>query len=224
MSASSLWVTCGTFSQARCRMRPGQLLDARQRPGLDRAELGEVLRPGSPGCRCRRRALRRRGGRCRPAGHAEQVVLGDPALRPGPVTSVPGRRRAPAPAGARSGRRGRRRSPARRWVARPARRRRAPPAGAPPRRTPRRRRDRLGRCSAAGLLLVDQRRRLGQRAVAAVEHQDRRALADLVADLDQHLRDRAAGGSRHVHRRLVGLQRDQRVLGVDRVAVRRGPR
>ena len=68
------------------------------------------------------------------------------------------------------------------------------------------------------LLLGDQGGRLGHGAVSALEHQDRRALADLVADLDQDLLHRAAGWRRHLHGRLVGLQRQQRVLGVDRVA------
>ena len=44
MSASSLCVTWGTLSQERCRNGPGDLLDPRQGRGLDRPELGEVLR------------------------------------------------------------------------------------------------------------------------------------------------------------------------------------
>jgi uncharacterized protein (DUF2461 family) len=47
---------------------------------------------------------------------------------------------------------------------------------------------------------------------------DQRTLGDLVADLDlqfgHHARDRRG----HVHRGLVRFQRDQRILGLDRVA------
>ncbi len=62
--------------------------------------------------------------------------------------------------------------------------------------------------------------RRGLRAAAGgrFERQQRTALADLVADLDLELRDRARGGRGHVHGRLVRLERDQRVLGLDAVA------
>jgi hypothetical protein len=46
----------------------------------------------------------------------------------------------------------------------------------------------------------------------------RRALGHAVADLHEHLGDRARGRGRDVHRRLVGLERDERILGGDGVA------
>ena len=48
--------------------------------------------------------------------------------------------------------------------------------------------------------------------------QDQTALRDAVADLDVDSRDRAGGGRGDVHRRLVALQRDQRVLRLDALA------
>ena len=47
--------------------------------------------------------------------------------------------------------------------------------------------------------------------------QDGGALGDLVANLDGHGFDGAGMGGRDVHRCLVGLQRDQRVVDVDAV-------
>src|SRR6185437_134008 len=44
------------------------------------------------------------------------------------------------------------------------------------------------------------------------------ALAHLVAGLDPDRPDGSGGGRRHVHRRLVGLERHQRILGCDAVA------
>ena len=71
MSASSLCVTCGIWTQLRCSAGPADALDARQGDALDLAELLEVeLRPGRElqaaerraGARRRRlRRLRRRG-------------------------------------------------------------------------------------------------------------------------------------------------------------------
>ena len=68
------------------------------------------------------------------------------------------------------------------------------------------------------LLLDHEARRLAQRPVARLEHGDRRALADPVADGDQDAGHRARHGGGDVHRRLVGLQRDERVVDVDQVA------
>ncbi len=51
-----------------------------------------------------------------------------------------------------------------------------------------------------------------------VQRQDHTALGDLVADLELNLFDRAGPGRRDVHGGLVGLQRNQRILGFDRIA------
>ena len=65
------------------------------------------------------------------------------------------------------------------------------------------------------------RRRRGLRAVPGrLERQQQRALRHLVAHRDLQLLHDAAERRRHVHRRLVGLERDQRVLRRDRVAGR----
>ena len=71
----------------------------------------------------------------------------------------------------------------------------------------------LGRL--CGLLL-----RLGRRLPVGLQREDRRALGDLVADLDEQLPDRAGLRGRDVHARLVGLEHDQRILGRDGVAGR----
>ena len=54
--------------------------------------------------------------------------------------------------------------------------------------------------------------------VCCLEHDDRRAFADLVADLHENLFNLARGWRGHVHRRLVRLERDERILGGDGVA------
>ena len=59
---------------------------------------------------------------------------------------------------------------------------------------------------------------LGGRRCAVFQRQDRRALADLVADLGQDFLDDAFGGRGHVHRGLVGFQRQQRLLGLHGIA------
>ena len=52
----------------------------------------------------------------------------------------------------------------------------------------------------------------------ALERQDHRALGDLVADRDRDVGDLARRGRRDLHRRLVGLEHDQRILDRDLVA------
>ena len=53
----------------------------------------------------------------------------------------------------------------------------------------------------------------GRRATRGCgKHEDGRALRDLVADLDLQLAHHALGGRRNLHRRLVGLERDERLL------------
>ena len=64
------------------------------------------------------------------------------------------------------------------------------------------------------------RRRRGRSCAgdSGLQGQDQASGTDLVADLDLQLLDDAGAGRRHLHRRLVGLDRDQRVFGLDRVA------
>ena len=52
---------------------------------------------------------------------------------------------------------------------------------------------------------------------AAFQHDDQRAFRHVVADLDLHFLDDAGGRTRHVHRRLVGFERDERLLFLDGV-------
>ncbi len=58
-----------------------------------------------------------------------------------------------------------------------------------------------------------RRGRLGR-----LQRGDHRALGDAVTDRNVHLRNLARVGARHVHRRLVAFQRDERLLDVHRVA------
>jgi hypothetical protein len=51
-----------------------------------------------------------------------------------------------------------------------------------------------------------------------LDDRDRRALAHLVADADEELRDDAGDGGGDLHRRLVALEHEQRLLGGDPVA------
>src|SRR6185436_17999957 len=57
-------------------------------------------------------------------------------------------------------------------------------------------------------------------SIGGLERENHRAFADLVADGHLELADLARGGRRHLHRRLVGLQNDERVLDGDLVAGR----
>ena len=61
-------------------------------------------------------------------------------------------------------------------------------------------------------------RRGGGGRTLCLDPRDERALGNLVAALEQHLGHRAGAGGRHVHRGLVGLERDQRRLQLDHVA------
>ncbi len=62
------------------------------------------------------------------------------------------------------------------------------------------------------------RRRGRLRSRRGLEHQDHRALGDLVAHLDPDFLDGARVRRRHFHRRLVGFERDQRRLLLHGVA------
>ena len=55
------------------------------------------------------------------------------------------------------------------------------------------------------------------RRLRALERQQHRALGDLVADRDRDVGDLARRGRRDLHRRLVGLEHDQRILDRDLV-------
>ena len=79
---------------------------------------------------------------------------------------------------------------------------------------------RLLRLGLRGLLLLRRRLLLLRGLPVGLEREDRRALRDLVADLDEQLADGAGLRRGHVHARLVGLEHDQRVLGGDGVAGR----
>src|SRR5205085_8932935 len=68
-----------------------------------------------------------------------------------------------------------------------------------------------------GLLRFFLRRRL-LRFVLGVEEEDGRASRDLVAHLYLELLDHAGGRRGNLHRRLVGFQRDERLLFRDGVA------
>ena len=61
-------------------------------------------------------------------------------------------------------------------------------------------------------------RRLRRAGGTGFELHDDRALAHLVAQLDPDFPDRAADGRGHVHRRLVGFERDERILRLHHVA------
>ena len=61
-------------------------------------------------------------------------------------------------------------------------------------------------------------------ALAGLERQDQVALGNPVAELDLQLGDGAGGRRRDVHAGLVALERDQRVVGLDRRTRRRAPR
>ena len=88
MSASSLCVTCGTLSHERCRNGPDTFLIrgsfwVSTGPNL-RVVLRRDLRDTRTLPKTRHASGRGRGrGLGRPLEEAEQVVLGDPALRPG---------------------------------------------------------------------------------------------------------------------------------------------
>ena len=77
------------------------------------------------------------------------------------------------------------------------------------RRRWRRRHSRGGRGGRGG------RSRRGRGRRAGLQQQQRRTLGNLAAFADQQLYDLAASRRRHVHRRLVGLERDQRCLELD---------
>ena len=205
-------VTCGIITQLRCRFAPEIFLIRASGFALDRAELREVdLRPGSvdaptPPPRPRRRSARRAAGDALRV--AFDVLLEDAALLAAPFRRR-GRRRARARACARRAGVG----------VREPRPRRVPAPARP--RAPRRGNSRRG---GAGLRCRSRRKALVERAAAGAAwvgggrlHPPRaihRALGHLVAHLDLQLPTDAGGRRRHVHRRLVGLERDERILGL----------
>ena len=192
-------------------MRAGQLLDARQRLGLDRAELGEVDAPGSPGCPCRPRAPPRPARR-RPFQEAQHVVLGDAALLAGALHLV---RSTPSS-------RATRRTLGLAWTlpkSAPARSWRRPAIGRG-RGLGRRRigghRCRLG-CGGGSCWVTSE----GGWVMAPSPPLNVRIgvpSLTLSPTLTRIFSTVPAGRRRHLHGRLVGFQREQRILGVDRVA------
>ena len=225
MSASSLCVTCGTLSQERCRNGPDTFLIRDSAtvsigPNLEKSWAGTSGMPDP--------AAAAAGAAAGWAGPLRKASRSSLVIRPfGPVGVTADRSTPSSRAVRRTLRAGvhafRGAEPAAAGVAAP--RAAAACAGAAGRaaggfggRGGRRR----GR---AGFLLLDQRGRAADRPVAGGEQQDGGALADLVAHLDQDLGHRAGGRGGHVHGGLVGLEGDQRVLGVDLVAGgRRAPR
>ena len=65
---------------------------------------------------------------------------------------------------------------------------------------------------------TDDRARLGLLGAGALELHNHRAFAHLVADLHDHRLHHAVARRRHLHGRLVGLQRNQGILGLHLVA------
>ena len=92
-------------------------------------------------------------------------------------------------------------------------RRAVPPAA-------RRRRWRGGRCGAAGRRRREPPLAAGWRGCGgrAFQHRDQVTGVDLVAQLDLEFLDHAGRGRRNLHRGLVGLDGEQRLLDLDRVA------
>ena len=212
MSASSLCVTCGTLSHERCRNGPDTFLIrgsvlALTGPNFEKSCAGISGIPDPCGAAAAAGAAV--AGPLRKPSRSSLVIRPFAPLRAdlGQVDPELAGHPPHARAGVRPGRRlvvVRRRHRGRRGQRRP---------------------DRLGHRLRRGrsgrrLLLLHQRRGSGARPVARAQHEDRRALADLVADLDQHLADGARRRRGHVQRRLVRLQRQQRVLGVDLVTGR----
>ena len=208
MSASSFCVTCGTFSHERCRNGPDTFLIRDSSlvstgPNLPKSCAGISGIPEP----CATAAAAGWAGPCRKDSRSSLV------MRPfGPVAVTADRS-----------------TPSSRAIRRTEGPACAPGGAAPVRRGADRgrRRDRRGHrgghlrgLGRSGLLLLNQRRRRRDRSVARRQVQDRRALADAVAHLDQHFGDRARARHRNVHRGLVGLQRDHRVFGVELVARR----
>ena len=214
MSASSCWVTCGIITQFRARFAARDLLDARERLRLDRPVLREVdLGPGREVEPDARAAGRGRGhdllheplhvlaagsGRAgrRPATRARSTPSSRASLRTdgeawddhSPLLVARGRGRA-------------RRQP-RRGRGRGRRRGGGCAAQAP----------RLAAAGCAG--------RAGAAAGAPAASRTSTRLPSLTRspDLHAHLADGARGGRRHVHRRLLRLERDERIVALHRVA------
>ncbi len=81
----------------------------------------------------------------------------------------------------------------------------------------------LGRCAPLARrrrwpAALPRRRGLRGAGCGGFEHDDERAFAHLVAELDLDFLDGAGGGRGNVHRRLVRFERDERILGLHRVA------
>ena len=233
MSASSWWVTCGIVDPVAVEVRGRDLLDPRQRHPLDRAELLEVDdRPGQQPSPAPSAAGAPRGrGRGLGAAFHERLesALVMRPLRPVPVTaarSTPSSRAQPAHGGARVGRAvggrvGHRRRSGRGGGAASAEASAtsavstaagAPASAAPRRRSPARSCPPAPRSRPGWAGPHPTRPRPPPRASAAAcpPTRCRRPRPELLDDAGER--------RRHVHRRLVGLERDQRVLGRDGVA------
>ncbi len=202
MSASSVCVTCGMLSQARCRCGP----ERRFRRDRGLVSIGPNLAKSCAGIPEYRPGARRTA----PAERALDVVLGDAALFARAFDArqidIELARQGGAPTGSRARRRNRIRAAAVHAPCTPA----SPPRG--------RRRGRRGGCVravwAVGLLIGRWSSRFW---MCSRRHlKNGRTLAHLVADLDQDLRDLSGLGRRYVHRRLVALERDQGIVALHR--------
>ena len=202
--------------------RARQLLDARERLGLDRAVLGEVdLGPGRQPeiAEAATASLRRAAARERLLHERLDVLLADTALRPGAGDAG----RSTRPARARSAR-----TPGLASTIVPDAAGRAPPPE--PRQAQQLRSAGSGRGSrngGRGCRLRSRRSgrgRLGLRVAVgpvggpALEQRQKRAGADLVANLDLHLGDDARRRRRNLQGRLVALEHQQGVVLLHRVA------
>ncbi len=230
MSASSLWVTWGIITQLRARLGAEMrwMRDRATRstsPNFSKSIDGQGSRSSSPppltGAAARRRVAGRPGGA--PAvGHRLHVVLGDPPLAPAALSA----RQADAElAGQAAGRGAGVDRPAavarsvatasRPMAQRPgsqptmARAPLEPPAIPRAPSSARLARSAAAACSASSPAPASPSE--GSIVISGLPCDD--AVADRHADLPDH----AAEGRRHVHRRLVGFERDQRVLGGHRV-------
>ena len=221
MSASSWLVTCGIITQLRCRLAPLIFLmrDRSLRsmgPNLVKSTLGHGSRPSAspppPAGALAAAALVLASPAHHGLGEGLHVFLRDAALGAGALHFFE-RHAEFARELAHRGRRMRQLARGRavgscggKAAVGAARLRRGAGALAAARR------------AAAVPAPARQRRRCRGRPAAAFDHRDQVADVDLVAQLDLELLEHAGRGRRNLHRRLVGLDGDQRLLGLDRVA------
>ena len=221
MSASSNCVTCGIITQLRARLAPEIFLMRDSGVVSIGAEFREVRRRPRQQVRAHRRRRRCRRA-TRPARRASERFTNactssfeDAALRPAArdarevdaelARELAHRRRCVRAAGRSRPDPTVRRRQLRRCLSRS--RQAAGDEGAG------RSRDRRRRAIGVGRMRRRRRAACGFRAcLRRLQRQQRRALADTFADGYAHAFDDAADRRRHVHRRLVGFERHQRIV------------